>query len=288
MDFKNLKDIDIKNIFDKKNKKNNIDTEHDKSASTKEGSKNVFIYSLAIAGGVVIVSVVISVLSINRYDPSLSGVVDTSRVDAIKTFIQSESTDKYQTMIDKHTDEDKNAELDIKTVFSSTGRDYPFTPILNKGTDTSSTKLCKFIYTELKPAIISYKEANDNKLPIKKMENSSKLEVDLNLLKDLINIKDIGLNGYTYVLNDNADSANIKISVYKDNELVPVTLFDPTLFTIDELNKNQVSITQGKHTLILKPMEEYNNIRLQKIDVSSGSITLVDTITKKTVRINQR
>ena len=117
---------------------------------------------------------------------------------------------------------------------------------------------------------------------------AKRTEVDLNLLKDLINIKDIGLNGYTYVINDNADSANIKISVYKDNELVPVTLFDPTLFTIDELNKNQVSITQGKHTLILKPMEEYNNIRLQKIDVSSGSVTLVDTITKKTVRINQR
>ena len=94
MDFKNFKDIDIKNIFDKKNKKNNIDTEHDKSTSTKDGSKNVFIYSLVIAGGVVIVSVVISVLSINRYDPSSSGVVDTSRVDAIKTFIQSESTDK--------------------------------------------------------------------------------------------------------------------------------------------------------------------------------------------------
>lgn len=227
----------------------------------------------------------INLITIATYDPSLNQI-DTSRIESIKNFIATESIENYEEIIAKHNDENKNNELDIKTVYSATGREYPFANILNKMQDNVSTKLCKFIYTELKPAIISYKMANET-LPIKDSDESDENEVDISLLEDLINLRDKSLENYSYIVSGGSTSSTIKITVKEDGKTVPIVLFDPTLFTVKEINKNEVNLIQGKYSLILKPMEEFNNIRLKSIDIngSNKSCTIVDTITNKVIKI---
>lgn len=252
----------------------------------EEQTKKLITIILGSSGAITLLFAIVNVLNISKYDPSISSVVDTSRLDSIKSFIATESTEAYEEVIARHNDENKNNKLDIQTVYSSIGREYPFANILNKTQDNSSTKLCKFIYTELKPAIISYQMANDT-LPIKESEDSDDKEIDLSLLEDLINIRDKSIESYTYIISEGSSSSSFKITVKDGDKVVPIVLFDPTLFTIKEINKNEVNLLQGKYSLILKPMEEYNNIRLQSINIngSTKSCTIVDTITNKVVKI---
>lgn len=251
----------------------------------EEQAKRMFLITLGISGGITLLFAVTNILTISKYDPSLAGVIDTSRLDSIKTFLSTENTDKYEEIIARHNNQDKNNKLDIQTVYSSIGREYPFANILNKTQDTTSTKLCKFIYTELKPAVISYKMAN-GKLPLVESEESTS-EIDLTLLEDLLNFRDDSLSSYTYEVSYSDASSNVSITVKEGDKIIPIVLFDPAQFTVKEINKNEVNLLQGKYSLILKPMEEYNNIRLQSIDIvgSSKSCTVVDTITNKVVKI---
>lgn len=267
-------------------KKHIVDLDKEKKPLTpEEQAKHMLLITLGISGGITLLFALTNILTISKYDPSLSGVVDTSRLDSVKTFLSTENTDKYEEIIARHNDQDKNNKLDIQTVYSSVGREYPFANILNKTQDTTSTKLCKFIYTELKPAVISYKMAN-NKLPLVESEESTS-EIDLTLLEDLINFRDESLTSFTYEVSYSDANSNISITVKEGDKTVPIVLFDPTQFTVKEINKNEVNLLQGKYSLILKPMEEYNNIRLQSIDIngSSKSCTIVDTITNKVVKI---
>lgn len=268
-------------------KKQAIDLNKEKTPLTpEEQAKRMLLITLGISGGITFLFAIINIFTISKYDPSLAGNIDTSRLDSIKTFLSTENTDKYEEIIARHNDQDKNSKLDIQTVYSSIGREYPFANILNKTQDTTSTKLCKFIYTELKPAVISYKMAN-GKLPLVESEESTS-EIDLTLLEDLLNFRDESLTSFTYEVSYSDASSNISITVKEGDKTVPIILFDPTQFTVKEINKNEVNLIQGKYSLILKPMEEYNNIRLQSIDItaSSKSCTIVDTITNKVVKIN--
>lgn len=268
-------------------KKQAIDLNKEKTPlSPEEQAKRMLLITLGISGGITLLFAITNIFTISKYDPSLAGIIDTSRLDSIKTFLSTENTDKYEEIIARHNDQDKNSKLDIQTVYSSIGREYPFANILNKTQDTTSTKLCKFIYTELKPAVISYKMAN-GKLPLVESEESTS-EIDLTLLEDLLNFRDESLTSFTYEVSYSDSSSNISITVKEGDKTVPIILFDPTQFTVKEINKNEVNLIQGKYSLILKPMEEYNNIRLQSIDItaSSKSCTIVDTITNKVVKIN--
>lgn len=279
---------DIQSLMKKadKAKKNHTEEEEVKVLTPEEQARKMFFITLGIAGAFTFVFATTNIFIINKHDPSSSGFVDTSRLDNIKTFISTESTDKYEEIIEKHSNQDKIDKLDIKTVFSSTGREYPFASIINKNQDGISTKLCKFIYTELKPAIISYKMAN-GRYPLLDSENGNDNIIDLNLLSDLLNFRDERLNSYTYELASSSSNSNVSILVKEGSTTIPIILFDPTLFSIKEINKNEVNLIQGKYSLILKPMEEYNNIRLQSISISgsSKSCTIVDTITNKVVKI---
>lgn len=253
----------------------------------EQQAQRMLIITLGASGAITLIFAITNIFSISKYDPSTSSVVDMSRLESIKNFISTESTDAYEEVIARHNDENKNNKLDIKTVYSSTGREYPFANILNKSQDNSTTKLTKFIYTELKPAIISYKMAN-GVYPLKEDEDGGSTSIiDLELLKELINFRDKALESYTYVLSGGTSNSNIKITVKEGGKTVPIVLFDPTLFTVREINKNEVNLTHGKYSLILKPMEEYNNIRLQSINISGSykSCTIVDTITNKVVKI---
>lgn len=253
----------------------------------EEQAKQMFLITLGVSGGITLLFAISNIFSISKYDPSISGAANTSRLDSIKDFLSTENTHKYEEMISKHNDQDKNNKLDIQNVYSSIGREYPFANILNKTQDTISTKLCKFIYTELKPAVISYKMAN-NTLPLVKSESeSSTNEIDLALLEDLLNFRDEKLSSFKYEVHYSDANSNISITVKEGDKIIPIILFDPTQFTVKEINKKEVNLIQGKYSLILKPMEEYNNIRVQSIDIkgSSKSCTIVDTITNKIVKI---
>lgn len=279
---------DIKALIrktEKASKKKKLDLEK-APLTPEEQTKRILSIILGVSGAITLMFAVVNIFNISKYDPSISSTIDTSRLDSIKNFISTESTEAYEEVIARHNDENKNSKLDIKTVYSSTGREYPFANILNKTQDNISTKLCKFIYTELKPAIISYQMANGT-LPLKESEDTSISEIDLTLLEDLVNIRDKGLEGYTYIVSGGSTSSTLKITVKDGDKVVPIILFDPTLFTVKEINKDEVNLIQGKHSLILKPMEEYNNIRLQSININgtSKSCTIVDTITNKVVRI---
>lgn len=251
----------------------------------EEQAKKMFLITIAISGGITFLFAITNIVTISKYDPSQSGVTNTSRLDDIKTFLSTENTDKYEEIIARHNNQDKNNKLDIQTVYSSIGREYPFANILNKTQDTISTKLCKFIYTELKPAVISYKMAN-NALPLVKSEESNN-EIDLTLLEDLLNFRDEKLSSFKYEVHYSDANSNISITVKDGGKTIPIILFDPTQFTVKEINKNEVNLLQGKYSLILKPMEEYNNIRVQSIDIkgTSKSCTIVDTITNKIVKV---
>lgn len=268
-------------------KKKQLKEEEQRPLTPEEQARRMFLITLGVSGCFTLIFAITNIFIISKHDPSLSSFIDTSRIDTIKTFLSTESTDKYEEIIEKHNNQDKNNKLDIKTVFSSTGREYPFANILNKTQDNMTTKLCKFIYTELKPAVISYNMANGVYPLLASEEGNSSLEIDLNLLKDLLNFRDERLSSYTYELNLNGSNSNISITVKEGNTTIPIILFDPTLFSVKEINKKEVNLIQGKYSLILKPMEEYNNIRLQSIDIdgSSKSCTIVDTITNKVVTI---
>lgn len=280
----NIKALMKKVERSKKRESSHLDTEK-QPLTPDEQSKQIFLITLGISGGITLLLAIGNISTISKYDPSQSGVVNTSRLDAVKTFLSTETTDKYEEIIERHNNQDKNNKLDIQTVYSSIGREYPFANILNKTQDTISTKLCKFIYTELKPAVISYKMAN-NKFPLVESETSTS-EIDLTLLEDLLNFRDEKLSSFKYEVHYSDSNSNISITVKDGNKPVPIILFDPTQFTIKEINKNEVNLLQGKYSLILKPMEEYNNIRVQSIDIkgSSKSCTIVDTITNKIVKV---
>lgn len=281
---------DIKALMKKAEKTNKKKkSEEEKAPLTPEEQLQRMVYLvLGVSGGITFLFASINILSIYKYNPSDYSNVDTSRIDTIKNFITTESTEKYKDLINKHNNEEQNNKLDIQTVHSAVTREYPFANILNRTQDTISTKLCKFIYTELKPAVISYKMAN-GVYPLKENEeedNDSNI-IDLDLLKELINVKDTSLKTYSYVLTGISEST-FKITVMEGENVVPIILFDPTLFSIKEINKNEVNLVLGKYSIILKPMEEYNNIRLKSIDIrgNSKSCTLVDTITNKVVKIS--
>lgn len=279
---------DIKALIrktERASKKKKLDLEK-APLTPEEQTKKILSIILGVSGAITLVFAVVNIFNISKYDPSISSTIDNSRLDSIKNFISTESTEPYEEVIARHNDENKNSKLDIKTVYSSTGREYPFANILNKTQDNISTKLCKFIYTELKPAIISYQMANGT-LPLKESEDTATSEIDLTLLEDLVNIRDKGLEGYTYIVSGGSTSSTLKITVKDGDKVVPIILFDPTLFAVKEINKDEVNLVQGKHSLILKPMEEYNNIRLQSININgtSKSCTIVDTITNKVVKI---
>lgn len=279
---------DIKALIrktERASKKKKLDLEK-APLTPEEQTKKILAIILGVSGAITLVFAVVNIFNISKYDPSISSTIDNSRLDSIKNFISTESTESYEEVIARHNDENKNSKLDIKTVYSSTGREYPFANILNKTQDNISTKLCKFIYTELKPAIISYQMANGT-LPLKESEDTNTSEIDLTLLEDLVNIRDKGLEGYTYIVSGGSTSSTLKITVKDGDKVVPIILFDPTLFAVKEINKDEVNLVQGKHSLILKPMEEYNNIRLQSININgtSKSCTIVDTITNKVVKI---
>ena len=279
---------DIKALIrktERASKKKKLDLEK-APLTPEEQTKKILAIILGVSGAITLVFAVVNIFNISKYDPSISSTIDNSRLDSIKNFISTESTESYEEVIARHNDENKNSKLDIKTVYSSTGREYPFANILNKTQDNISTKLCKFIYTELKPAIISYQMANGT-LPLKESEDTNTSELDLTLLEDLVNIRDKGLEGYTYIVSGGSTSSTLKITVKDGDKVVPIILFDPTLFAVKEINKDEVNLVQGKHSLILKPMEEYNNIRLQSININgtSKSCTIVDTITNKVVKI---
>ena len=274
-------DANTENVKENSKQKNNAKK---KVKEKKPLQPNILI--LLGAGTITSVLAATNILSIKNYNAENYINIDTSRIDKIKNFIQTETTDKYVSMIEKHTNEEQNKSLDIQTVFSGTGREYPFTPILNKSVDNSTTKLCKFIYTELKPAIISYKIAN-NTLPVGEEKTESDI-INLELLTDLINIRDIELEEYTYKVVDNSVNSNIIITPYRGDEAIPIILFDIKQFEIKNLTPTEVSLSQGKWSLILKPMEEYNNVRVKKIDAANKTVTLVDTITGASVNLIQR
>lgn len=281
----NIKALIKKTERAKKKKK----IEEEKAPLTPEEQLQRMVYLiLGVSGGITFLFAAINIFSIYRYNPADSSIVDTSRIDTIKNFISTESTEKYKDLINKHNNEEQNNKLDIQTVHSSVTREYPFANILNRTQDTISTKVCKFIYTELKPAVISYKMAN-GVYPLKeKTDESDNIDIiDLDLLKELINIKDNSLKTYSYGLTGLTESS-FKITVMEGENIIPIVLFDPTQFSIKELNKNEVNLISGKYSIILKPMEEYNNIRLKSINISgsSKSCTLVDTITNKVVKIS--
>lgn len=261
----------------------------EKAPLTPEEQLQKMIYLiLGISGGITFLFAAINVFSIYRYNPADSSIIDMSRLDTIKNFISSESTEKYKDLINKHNNEEQNNKLDIQTVHSSITREYPFANILNRTQDTISTKICKFIYSELKPAVISYKMAN-GVYPLKEKEDKSddRNIVDLELLSELINVKDNSLKTYNYILTGITDST-FTITAMEGESIIPIILFDPTQFSIKEINKNEVNLVLGKYSIILKPMEEYNNIRLKSINIngSSKSCTIVDTITNKVVKIS--
>lgn len=259
-----------------------------KAQLTPEEQLRKMIYLiLGVSGGITFIFAVSNMVSIYKYNPASSSIVDNSRIETIKTFISTETTEKYKDLINKHNNEEQNNKLDIQTVHSAVTREYPFANILNRTQDTVSTKLCKFMYTELKPAVISYKMANGI-YPLKEnSEGDEKSIIDLELLTELINVKDISLKSYDYVLTSLTDST-FQLTVMEGDNVVPIILFDPTLFSVKEINKDEVNLVLGKYSIILKPMEEYNNIRLKSIDIkgSSKSCTLVDTITNKVVKIS--
>lgn len=258
-----------------------------KELTPEEHLKRTVFIILGVAGGLTALCATVNISSILLYNPEENAFIDTTRVDSIKNFISTETTDHYEEVIAKHNNEDKNAKLDIKTVYSSIGREYPFANILNKTQDNVSTMLCKFINTELKPAVISYKMAN-NSLPLVESDKLGVYEIDLSLLTDLINIRDESLTNYTYILSGGTESSSIEITVKEGDVEIPIILLDPSKFKIREINKNEVNIVQGEYSLILKPMEEFNNIRLQSISISGSkkSCTIVDTITNKVVQIS--
>lgn len=268
-----------------KKKKNNAE----KSTLTPEQQLQRLVFTvLGVSTAITVVFAVSNFSHIKNYDPAINTTLDTERIDDIKNFIANESTDKYTELIDKHSNEEQNNRLDIQTVHSSVTREYPFANILNRTQDNISTKICKFLYSELKPAIISYNMANGVYPFVEDESGSLGLEnvIDLDLLKELINIKDNSLKSYTYVLT-NLSSSAFKITVLDGENVIPIVLFDPTQFTVKEINENEVNLIQGKYSLILKPMEEYNNIRLKSINIngSSKSCTIVDTTTNKVVKI---
>lgn len=280
--------------FTKKLKKDSISNNAEdikidkkKELTPEEQLKRKVFTILGVTGGLTTLCVILNVSSILLYNPEENAFIDTTRLDSIKNFISTESTEHYEEIIAKHNNEDKNAKLDIKTIYSSIGREYPFANILNKTQDNVSTMLCKFINNELKPAIISYKMAN-NTLPLVESEKLGVYEVDLSLLTDLINIRDESLTNYTYLISGGTESSSIEITVKEGDEEVPIILLDPSEFKIKEINKNEVNIVQGEYSLILKPMEEFNNIRLQSISISASkkTCTIVDTITNKVVQIS--
>ena len=128
----------------------------------------------------------------------------------------------------------------------------------------------------------------NNSLPLAESDKLGVYEIDLNLLTDLINIRDESLTNYTYVLSGGTESSSIEITVKEGDTEIPIILLDPSEFKIREINKNEVNIVQGEYSLILKPMEEFNNIRLQSISISGSkkTCTIVDTITNKVVQIS--
>ena len=258
-----------------------------KELTPEQQLKRTVSIILGVAGGLTTLCVVLNISSILLYNPEENAFIDTTRVNSIKNFISTETTEHYEEIISKHNNEDKNTKLDIKTVYSSIGREYPFANILNKTQDNVSTMLCKFINNELKPAIISYKMAN-NSLPLVESDKLGVYEVDLTLLTDLINIRDESLTNYTYILSGGTESSSIEITVKEGDTEIPIILLDPSEFKIREINKNEVNIVQGEYSLILKPMEEFNNIRLQSISISGSkkTCTIVDTITNKVVQIS--
>lgn len=287
-----------KNLFGKKKKdyedmiseNDNLENVKEPKIRTEEEKANYLFYSILLgATALGVLSGGLTVLNSIKYNPSDFISVDLSPVSNFKSFAESINLGMYEDMILKHNNETQNNELDIKRVSSNIGREYPFTAILNKYNNNDSTKLCKFIYTELKPAIISYKLANGGALPTDDdlSDENRFYTVDLSSLDALLNIRDASLSSFEYKVKDATDNSNIEIKVFDGADEVPVKIFDITQFTIKNLATNQVSLNYNNENLILQVKEEYNNVRLDKIVFTENEkyITLVDTLTNKKVKI---
>lgn len=257
--------------------------------SEEEESSQIFNTILIWAAGASIITGGITLYSSIKYNPMENISVDTSSVSQAQSFLSSIDLTKYTDMIAKHNNETQNNELDIKKVNSNIGREFPFTTILNRYNENVTTKLTKFIYTELKPAIISYKISNGGAIP--KTEDIPTEDmyytVSLSDLDTLLNIRDASLSGYTYKMRDSSINSNIKIKVYDGENEIPVIMFDIAEFKIKNLSENQVSLDYGNYNLVLGIKEEFNNVRLEKIVYNQDEkyILLVDTLTNKQVKI---
>lgn len=246
--------------------------------------------------GATSLSVVLGLLTLRdsyNYDPKEHTTIDTSSVSTYRSFVDSANLDKYVDMILKHNNETQNNELDIKKITSNIGREYPFTTILNKYNDNMTTKLTKFIYNELKPAIISYKLAN-NVLPTNDEipSEDNYYTVDMSLLDSLLNIRDASLSGFTYQMKDSNVNSNIQIRVLDGESPVQVLIFDIEQFKIKSISETEVSLTYGNYNLVLGLKEEFNNVRVDNIKFvmnNDGTIDkyaiIVDTLTNKKVSI---
>lgn len=274
---------DLNKSVDNQQMQNRNNSKQKKNGEDQQ-SRAAFMSVLAIAGSITLISAVYNIWSISRYDASENITPDTSAVDTIKNFITTETTTKYLEVVNAHTNLDQIKDQDIKVLNSNIGRAQPFAPILNKSADNTSTKLFKFM-ADLKSSIKTYKFTNNGELPFLS-ESKEDNQIDLNLLESLLNLKDESLKDFTYTYVPGSGD-DFSITIKQGDVPVNIVLFDYKQFVLKNVTDTEASLVQGKYSLILKPMEEYNNITLEKVNPSTNSVTIYDAISGKTVQISK-
>lgn len=202
------------------------------------------------------------------------------KLTTLQNFIVSkDDSSKYSGIANNH-----NKDYDIKKVDIPIGRKDPFVPLINASKDNSSTIVLKFTELELKPTLISYYNKN-GKYPVSDVDSTL---VDLDALKDALNIKDESLRTYNYKIKSYTPLTITVIG--KDGQSVDLEKFTLSKFSyvyVEQGNIPSVALKYNGQIISLNVGEEYHNIKVCEANANSKYILLQDTITGSTAKISK-